>query len=253
MADPRQITQLPVATNADDADLLLMRQGLFDKQVEVGILKDGLLEAANNLSDLDNAATARTNLGVAGSGDVLLVANNLSDLANAATARTNLDVPSNTEALLVANNLSDLANVATARTNLGVEAATNTAKLNATNDFNFQLQQEMQILHYSEDVNAVGNITGTATFNFINGNVQTATVTGVVTIDFSNPAASGQASSMSLILTNGGSSAVTWDASIQWAGGTAPTLTAAGVDLLVFTTIDNGTTYYGAAAALDLS
>jgi hypothetical protein len=253
MADPRQITELPVAATSDDVDLMLTRQGLFDKQVTVELVREPLLRIANNLSDLDDPATARTNLGVTAAADVLLAANNLNDLDNVVTARTNLGVSATADTLLVANDLSDLNDPATARSNLGVVASTNTAVTNATNDFNFNIQQEMQILHYSEDVNAVGNITGAAAFNFTAGNVQTATVTGNVNISFSNPAASGQASSMTLILDDGGAFTITWDASILWAGGTAPTLTTAGTDLLVFTTIDNGTTYYGAVAALDLS
>ena len=54
-----------------------------------------LLESANNLSDLVNDATARSNLGLgtaaqSAATDFLAVANNLSDLADDATARSNL-------------------------------------------------------------------------------------------------------------------------------------------------------------------
>jgi hypothetical protein len=49
-------------------------------------------------------------------------------------------------------------------------------------------------------------------------------------------------------LTNGGSQTVNWPASVDWVpGGTAPTLTASGVDELVFKTIDGGTIWVGTA------
>ena len=89
-----------------------------------------VLITTNNLSDLDNASTARANLGLgtaatSASTDFLQVSNNLSDLNNAATARTNLGLGSaatsaSTDFLQVSNNLSDLNNASTARTNLGV-------------------------------------------------------------------------------------------------------------------------------------
>ena len=44
---------------------------------------------------------------------------------------------------------------------------------------------------------------------------------------------------------------VTWPASVDWAGGVAPTLTTAGVDILEFITVDGGTTWHGMVASLD--
>ena len=85
------------------------------------------------------------------------------------------------------------------------------------------------------------------------GNVQTYTLSGNQTLTFTSPPASGTAGSFTLILTNGGSATVTWPTSVDWAAATAPTLTASGVDVLTFTTIDAGTIWYGFAAGLAMA
>lgn len=87
---PRQLTDLPVATEVNSTDIFLMRQSLLDKQISASILFGNLLKSSNNLSDLANAAVARTNLGVSATSDVLLKANNLSDVLSANSARINL-------------------------------------------------------------------------------------------------------------------------------------------------------------------
>ena len=108
---------------------------------------------------------------------------------------------------------------------------------------------------YGEAVNAIGSVGGgTQDIDLELGNVVTATVdTSATTFTFSNPPASGTGGSFTLILTNGGSQTVNWPASVDWAGGTAPTLTAAGVDVLTFITTDGGTIWYGFAAGLAMS
>lgn len=52
-----------------------------------------------------------------------------------------------------------------------------------------------------------------------------------------------------LNLTAGGTHTITYPASVDWAGGTAPDAPASGeTDVLVFYTVDGGTTWYGALA-----
>jgi hypothetical protein len=109
--------------------------------------------------------------------------------------------------------------------------------------------QRAKLLDYGETVNAIGSIGGgSQEISLELGNVVTATVdTSETTFTFADPPASGTAGSFTLILTNGGSQTVNWPASVRWPGGEVPTLTAAGVDLLTWTTVDGGTTWDGGA------
>ena len=105
---------------------------------------------------------------------------------------------------------------------------------------------------YGETVNIIGGTGGgTQDIDITAGNVVTATVdTSTNTFTFSNPSVSGVSCSFTLILTNGGSQTVVWPATVDWAAATAPTLTAAGVDVLAFMTVDAGATWYGFAGGL---
>lgn len=76
------------------------------------------------------------------------------------------------------------------------------------------------------------------------GNYFTKTASGALTWTVTNVPAS-RAYSFLLELTNGGTGTQTWFSGIKWPGGTAPTLTASGVDMLGFITDDGGTTWRG--------
>jgi hypothetical protein len=105
---------------------------------------------------------------------------------------------------------------------------------------------------YSDDVVALGN-TGTAiNIDLRQGTVFTATLTGNCTFTLQNPNANAnRGSSFTLILTNDGTGSRT----VAWAGGTfrfpggaatlSRTTTANAVDIWVFFTPNNGTTWYG--------
>lgn len=106
---------------------------------------------------------------------------------------------------------------------------------------------------YGIVTNAIGATGGgTQDIDVASGNSVSATVdTSANTFTFSNPTASDEFCGFSLVLTNGGSQTVNWPASVDWAGGTAPTLTTSGVDVLVFFTIDGGTIWHGMVASAD--
>lgn len=82
------------------------------------------------------------------------------------------------------------------------------------------------------------------------GTVFTKTISANTTISFTNVPAAPATACVTLILTNGGAYTVTWPSSVKWSGGTAPDLTASGVDVLTFLTIDGGTTWYGTVNSL---
>lgn len=84
------------------------------------------------------------------------------------------------------------------------------------------------------------------------GNYFSRTNAGAVTLTVSNVPTTGTAVSFILDLTNGGSGAITWWSGVKWAGGTAPTLTAAGRDVLGFFTYDGGTIWTGLVLAKDV-
>tara|TARA_Y100000031_G_C8217101_1_gene383991 strand:+ start:110 stop:1165 length:1056 start_codon:yes stop_codon:yes gene_type:complete len=97
--------------------------------------------------------------------------------------------------------------------------------------------------------------TGTTDLDLVLGNVFEITMDGNLTFTFSNPPASGTAGSFTLILIQDGTGSrlATWPDSVDWTGGTNPTLTttASAVDILTFITTDGGTTWLGFLAGAD--
>ena len=75
------------------------------------------------------------------------------------------------------------------------------------------------------------------------GNLFTKTISGATTLTISNALASGNVNSFVLELTNAGSATITWFSGVKWVGGTAPTLTTSGKDILGFYSHDGGTTW----------
>ena len=91
----------------------------------------------------------------------------------------------------------------------------------------------------------VGSISG-STLDLSTGNVFSDAPAANVTYVFSNPPASGTAYGFTLKVTPSATVTITWPASVDWAGGTAPDAPASGeTDVYAFYTQDGGVTYYG--------
>lgn len=91
-----------------------------------------------------------------------------------------------------------------------------------------------------------------STIDLALGNWFTRTISGATTFTITNVPAAGTTAAFVLDLTNGGSATVTWWSGVKWAGGTAPTLTSSGRDVLGFFTHDGGTTWTGLLLGKDV-
>lgn len=107
---------------------------------------------------------------------------------------------------------------------------------------------KMYILGNSGNDNIYQYTSGTTnysqTIDLSTGHYFSVTMSNPTTFSFTNPPASGVATSFVIELNNN-ESAITWPSSVKWAGGEAPAATST-KDVYKFITTDGGTTYYGA-------
>lgn len=175
-------------------------------------------------------------------GTYLAIANNLSDLASASTARANLGLGTaaqlaSSALFQVANNLSEVANAATARTNIGA-AASNAPTITGGVTFSGSTKSAVQAMAALD----------------IDLSLQdwfTKSISGNSTFTFSNATAN-KAQAFVLDITISSSATTTWPASVDWSGGTAPTL-GNGRHILGFLTTDGGTSWVGMVLAATVS
>jgi len=117
--------------------------------------------------------------------------------------------------------------------------------------------QKVILKDYAELTVANGAAGTTETLDITAGNVFKMTLDENITFTFSNPIASDDLTSFTLILIQDGSgtNTVTWPASVDWEDGTAPTLitTAGTVSILAFFTYDGGTIWHGMLGSSDSS
>ena len=122
-------------------------------------------------------------------------------------------------------------------------------------NFQDELAIRPEIKDYSETKTALSAAASVA-IDITNGNVFTITPDQNTTFTFTNPSATGKSCSFTLIWTQDGSDrTISWPASVDWAGGSAPDVTSGSAkrDVYTFFTLDAGTIWYGFQAGADMS
>jgi hypothetical protein len=97
---------------------------------------------------------------------------------------------------------------------------------------------------YSYTVSALGSVSGTQTLNLATATEFTMTITGATTLAFTNTLGTNQSEVVYIRFTNAGSAAITWPSGAQFAGGTAPTFTTSGIDLIGVKYDTTSSTYF---------
>lgn len=230
----------------------------------------GDMLAANNLSDVANAGTARTNLGVAIGSDVQAH----SAVLDATTASFTTADETKLDGIEASADVTDTTNVTAAGALMDSEV-TNLAQVKAFDSSDYATAAQgttadsaMQDLVDDTTPQLGGELDAGA--NSIGFTAQSATGDGATTIDWGNgnkfnftfgafnetftftaPAKPGNFI-LKLIQDGTGSRTATWPATVKWPSGTAPTLSTAASSVDICSFYFDGTNYYG-VASLDFS
>ena len=232
--------------------------GVTSTTAELNIL-DGVTATAAELNFVDGVTSnIQTQLDAKGTGTV----SSLSDLSVTSTA-AELNILDGVTSTTAELNILDGVTSTTAELNIldGVTATatelnyldittlgTTEASKAVTADANGVVTFDNGRVEESTTITSSSNA---ATLNLRDGDNFVHDLTENVTYTFSNPGASGKVSAFSLkVIQDSSARTITWPSSVDWAAGTAPTLTTTnnGVDVFVFFTHDGGTTYYGFTA-----
>ena len=148
----------------------------------------------------------------------------------------------------VINAQNGMANTADSSSVLHIQTGgTNAIEIDASQ--NATLVNRVTLPAQKVKVNAIGTQStagATVTINLATHTIHTTTFA------FSNAPSSGESQVVYLRITNGGSTTITWPASTKYAGGTPPTLTTSGVDLLGVVYDLTTTTYMVFVIGLDV-
>ena len=107
---------------------------------------------------------------------------------------------------------------------------------------------------YAEVVTANAAASGTITLNIETANNFNLTIAGATTLAFSNPSASGRACSITVKINMPATLyAITFPASVKWAGDKIPIFTAGKTAYLTFVTFDGGSRWHGFDGGTDFT
>lgn len=113
--------------------------------------------------------------------------------------------------------------------------------------------KKLKTQEQTEIVNAIGTVSTATAIDFTAGNIATAVLTSGGSFTLNNPPSSGIYGKITLILTNAGTASSIFPTTVKWAGGSAPTFTTSGIDIVVLETIDAGANWYAHTKGLNFS
>ena len=214
---------IPTLTTVDEWPTRRLPQSTFDTSVRTSMNQMSTMVGELNSAVIPgiNAVTDNVNTVVANLAAIQAAPTNAANAAASATA--------------AAGSATSAANSATSAAESAAAAAAVTGLPNPTGHDGEVLSVASGAMAWAKRDRAVPLAEGTVTAgacDYATGYVFSTTISGATTISLTNVPATGTAMLM-LRLTNGGSAAVTWPSGIKWPGGTAPTLTASGLDEVV--------------------
>lgn len=262
-----QLQVIANATPSDGAFLVGNGSTFVTESGSTAIASLGALSAANNLSDVTNAASARINLGLAIGSNVQAYDTQLQGIANATPTNggflvgngSNFVVETGTTALnslgvsatAAELNILDGATITTAELNYLDTTTLGTSGFGkvVTTDLsgNLRLLEEVQATVYLE---TIVTLSGTSvTIDCDEANAFSLTTSGNTSFSFSYSGinlTTSEAYGFSLTIAAGGTHTLTFPANVLWNGGTNPAGPASGeTDVFVFFTLNGGSTWYG--------
>jgi hypothetical protein len=123
--------------------------------------------------------------------------------------------------------------------------------INGEQNYQDNILRRPTIIDYSVYHNALGSRSGNVVIDCEQGNYVSLTAVGTINWSFTNPATGLRATGIIIELANGGSYIQNWPPTVRWPSGTAPVLSASGIDVLIFITDDAGANWRGAISMSD--